>query len=484
MTDADALGVHVGQTLAQKYRVERVLGAGGMGIVLAAHHLELDERVAIKLLRPEMLGQPEAVARFAREARAAVKIKSEHVARIYDVGALEGGAPFMVMEYLEGVDLAAWLRDSGPLSTEQSVEFLLQAGEAVAEAHALGIVHRDLKPANLFAVRRPGGQLSIKVLDFGISKVSDPMMAGGATTKTLTVMGSPLYMSPEQMESARAADPRSDIWALGVILYELLTGACPFNGETLPEIVLRVATGTPVPLRGRQPSAPAGLEAVLLRCLEKNPDRRFQTVAELADALVEFAPPRARISVDRISGTLGASALPPAGTATSLSGRPGPLPQRGTATETTSSFGTTASRHRPATVAIGVAVLGAAAVALGGVVVLGTHLLASPAATGAAGTPPTVAVPHVGSGATPGALPEPLASTPASVPAAPEAESPAVVPPPLATTVKAVKARAGQGAAPGPKRETPQAASPNCTPNFYLDAQGEKHFKPECFLNR
>ena len=150
-----------------------------MGVVVAAHHLQLDERVALKFLLPEALGNAEAVARFAREARAAVKIESEHVARVIDVGSLENGAPYMVMEYLEGSDLAAWLRERGPLPVEQAVDFVLQACEAIAEAHALGIVHRDLKPANLFCVAAPDGLLSIKVLDFGISKVRPPAGARG-----------------------------------------------------------------------------------------------------------------------------------------------------------------------------------------------------------------------------------------------------------------------------------------------------------------
>src|SRR5580658_3035975 len=161
-----AAGVVEGDVLEGKYRIERVLGVGGMGVVVAAHHIQLDEKVALKFLLPSALGNPDAVARFAREARAVVKIKSEHVARVSDVGALQDGAPYMVMEYLEGGDLEAWLQERGPLPIEQTVEFVLQACEAIAEAHALGIVHRDLKPANLFCIRRADGLLSIKVLAF------------------------------------------------------------------------------------------------------------------------------------------------------------------------------------------------------------------------------------------------------------------------------------------------------------------------------
>jgi serine/threonine protein kinase len=296
--DQPDIGVRPGDVLAGKYQVERVLGAGGMGVVVAAHHVQLDTKVAIKFLLPHMLFNGEAVARFAREAKAAVKITSEHVARVIDVGTLETGAPYMVMEYLEGGDLAAWLQQRGPLPMEQAVEFVLHACVAVAEAHGLGIVHRDLKPANLFCIRRPDGQLSVKVLDFGISKLtgtgrgSEP--PGMSVTKTSAIMGSPLYMSPEQMQSAKTADAQSDIWALGVILYELLAGRVPFDGENLAEVAVKVAMQPPAPLRSYRPEVPPGLEAVVLKCLERERRSRYPNVAELAIALAEFAPKRAR----------------------------------------------------------------------------------------------------------------------------------------------------------------------------------------------
>src|SRR3984885_7032800 len=192
-----------------------------MGIVVAARHVQLDEKVALKFLRPEALADADAVERFAREARAAVKIKSEHVARVIDVGTLPNGAPYMVMEHLDGEDMAAWIKERGALPVEQALDFVLQACVAVADAHALGIVHRDLKPANLFCIRRSDGQLSIKVLDFGISKMTDLTGSGqGSMTRTSALMGSPLYMSPEQMRSSKDVDAKTDIWALGVILFE------------------------------------------------------------------------------------------------------------------------------------------------------------------------------------------------------------------------------------------------------------------------
>ncbi|HEY3500660.1 MAG TPA: serine/threonine-protein kinase, partial [Polyangiaceae bacterium] len=302
--------IRPGTVLAGKYEVEHVLGRGGMGLVVAARHLQLHERVAIKFLLPEATAIPEVVARFAREAQAAVRIKSEHVARVTDVGALESGAPYMVMEYLEGADLSVRLERDGALPIELAVEFVLQASEAIAEAHALGIVHRDLKPANLFVVRRADGILAVKVLDFGISKMTAAGAgANVALTQTAAVMGSPLYMPPEQMAATREVDARADIWALGAILYELLTARAPFGGETLPEVCMRIATEPPPPLASFRRDVPAALEAVISRCLEKDRERRYPNVAELAFALGPFAPQRARVSVDRVSRTIQAAGL-------------------------------------------------------------------------------------------------------------------------------------------------------------------------------
>ena len=216
-----------GDVLAGKFRIERVLGVGGMGMVVSAMHLHLDERVAIKFLLPEALSNPEAVARFSREARAAVKIKSEHVARVIDVATLENGAPYMVMELLRGRDLSQMLQEEGALPAALAVQYVLQACEALAEAHAMGMVHRDLKPANLFLTARADGSPCVKVLDFGISKVTNMSGSGPdmGMTRTQVMMGSPLYMSPEQMASARDVDQRSDIWAVGtVLLFEKIFG--------------------------------------------------------------------------------------------------------------------------------------------------------------------------------------------------------------------------------------------------------------------
>jgi eukaryotic-like serine/threonine-protein kinase len=297
------VGVPVpGDIVAGKYRIERLLGAGGMGIVLSAVHLHLQERVAIKMLSPELSSQGDAVRRFLREARAACRIKSEHVARVSDVGAFESGAPFLVMEYLEGQDLAQWLAENGRSNVTEAVGFVLQASEAIAEAHALGIVHRDLKPANLFLARRFEGTPWIKVLDFGISKLAQGLTTGAnaALTDSAAVMGSPLYMSPEQLRAARGVDLRADIWGIGVILYELLSARPPFSGETLPEVSVKIAVDRPASLRELRRDVPAALEAAIFRCLEKDPKRRFQNVADLARALAPFGGDGALASATRI----------------------------------------------------------------------------------------------------------------------------------------------------------------------------------------
>jgi len=228
-----------------------------------------------------------------------------------DVGRLENGAPYMVMEYLEGTDLAARIQQSGPLPIEQAVAFMLETCEALADAHAIGIIHRDLKPSNLFVIRRTDGTESIKLLDFGISKITRATESGPAMdmTRTAAIMGSPVYMSPEQLTSSRDVDERSDIWSIGVTIFELLTGKLPFAAESIAELGAKVLTFPTPPLRDRRPSVPEGLQTVVERCLGKSPSQRYLNVAELAAALVEFGPRRLRYSAERTSRVLGAAGL-------------------------------------------------------------------------------------------------------------------------------------------------------------------------------
>jgi serine/threonine-protein kinase len=307
VTGSMSASVNPGDVLADKYRVERVLAMGGMGVVVAAHHLQLDEQVAIKFLRDETLSDPEAVARFAREARAAIKIKSEHVTRVIDVGALANGAPYMVMEYLEGETLAAFLRLRGALPLGQAVEFMLHTCEAIAEAHALGIVHRDIKPANLFVTRRADGLMAIKVLDFGISKLAtNGAPWSSELTRKSVALGSPSYMSPEQLACASAVDARTDIWSLGVTFFEMLTGEVPFHADTTPQLCGMILRDPAPPARELRPNTPDGVEAILRKCLEKERENRYENVGELAVALAAFGPQRARASAQRIWRTVHA----------------------------------------------------------------------------------------------------------------------------------------------------------------------------------
>jgi phosphate transport system substrate-binding protein len=303
--------VRPGDLVAGKYRIESVIGSGGMGFVVAARHEQLDQRVAIKFVRDDALGNTEAVARFVHEARAVVKLKSEHVARVTDVGALASGAPYMVMELLEGNDLAAVLEASGPMTVQQAADLIMQACEALAEAHAAGIVHRDIKPHNLFLASSVGGALKVKVLDFGVSKaLSLSGSAVGGLTQTRAMIGSPLYMSPEQMRSSRDVDARSDVWGLGVVLFELLSKATPFVADSMPELCLKVVADPPRSLAELRPDIPKEMVAVVERCLEKDPGRRYANAAELATALEPFVPAASQAIAERARLAVSSGSLP------------------------------------------------------------------------------------------------------------------------------------------------------------------------------
>ena len=286
-----------GEVLDGRYVIEEPIGSGGMGLVVTARHLALGQRVAIKFLL-DASTDPDANERLLREARALGSIKSEHVARVLDVGRLANGAPYMVMEYLVGTDLGRLRRARGRLPVADAVDAVLQAGEAIAEAHALGIVHRDLKPANLYVVARRDRTLCVKVLDFGLSKAN----RGDGTRLTVTshVAGSPQYMAPEQMQSLKYVDHRADLWSLGVILYYLISGRRPYEGKTIALIWAAILAGPPPRLSSLEPKVSPGLEAAVHQCLEPDPDRRVQSLADLARGLAPFASSRGQLSVDCI----------------------------------------------------------------------------------------------------------------------------------------------------------------------------------------
>jgi eukaryotic-like serine/threonine-protein kinase len=308
MSDSSANStIRSGDVIAGKYRVERVIGQGGMGTVVKARHTLLEQDVAIKVLAAELASDPQYAARFLREAQTAVSIKGEHVVRVLDVGTRENGAPFMVMEYLEGQDLAAIVETSGPLHINDAVDYILQACEALAEAHVAGLTHRDIKPSNLFLAKRSDGSPLVKLLDFGIAK---PATATDTRlTATGAAMGSPSYMSPEQVRNAKTVDHRSDIWSLGASLHEMLAGAPPFHADTFPALCAAIIADEPTPLKTARSDTPAELQEIINKCLDKKPEGRYSDVAALAAALLPHGSSHAQISVDRITKIINPAAI-------------------------------------------------------------------------------------------------------------------------------------------------------------------------------
>lgn len=447
-----------GTIIAGKYRVEKVLGRGGMGVVLEATHVQLDARVAIKLILPEMLENAALLERFAREARAAARIRSEHVVRVTDVGTLESGAPYMVMEYLEGQDLEARIKNGGPLPPGQAVDFVLEACEALAEAHALGIVHRDLKSANLFCARRPNGRDTIKLLDFGISKATGEADLGMTGTKM--VFGSPYYMSPEQMLSAKKVDARTDIWAMGIVLYELLAGTVPFMAETYAGLVLLVS-GREEPDWSPLSHVDADLIQVIRRCLQRSPLERFASVDELSAALRPFASERASsVPYTTQNRSLGAAPPKSATAPKTLIANPrteAALPER---QSTLVPLGQTAAAHVPLRKSWGLvgAAVGALLMAGGAWFAFGSKTAASPEEALSPASPEAhEATPSMPAAPLNNSLNSPERS-PAPEPPAPKAEVPPPSPEPAAPA--RVAAPTAKPPAPSPKPATSTSPSP------------------------
>jgi serine/threonine-protein kinase len=324
----DITNLPSGMVLMEKYRVVKMLGLGGMGVVVACDHLELGSRVAIKFMLPELVSNEKVVKRFMIEARAATRIQSDHVARVLDVGRFkreglpDDGVPFLVMEYLQGRDLSEWVRMGKKFPIDEAIEYIAQAAEALARAHRVAVIHRDIKPANLFLHERdepmvtgrtstPPPRRVIKVLDFGISKIMDEEPQEMGLTKTTTVLGSGLYMSPEQMRSAKNVDFRTDIYSLGVCLYELLTGTQPYTAETFSELCVKVNIDPPTPIRDYRPDVSNDLAAVIARAYAKDPDERWQTVQDFAAALLPFASAQSRPAIEQIQGITRHHSIPP-----------------------------------------------------------------------------------------------------------------------------------------------------------------------------
>ncbi len=424
-----------GQVLLDKYRVDHVLGVGGMGAVIAATHLQLDQRVALKFVHADIAKHPEAVQRFIREARAAAQIRSEHVVRVSDVGKLEDGSPYMVMEYLEGEDLEGALSRGLP-GPEVVVDYLLQACSGLLEAHQHGIVHRDLKPANLFLSRRRDGRITVKVLDFGISKVQQP--GDAALTQTSSLMGSPLYMSPEQMTRPKEVDNRADIWALGVIAYEALTGTRPFDGNALPEVCGQILALMPPPPYTLRQEVSARLSAVVMKCLEKEATARYQSVADLIAALEPFAPTSQRSRAPSVPDPVSPRSVPPPELQNTQQGT------QGAWTETGPKHAVSVPPKKSKTGLILGAAGAAAALAIGGYFAFRGPAEPEGSAAAQAGLVPEVAS---------------AAAKPETLPAAPPVEKPAEAPAPVASP-----AEAPAEAAPAPAATAPRTGTKNTKP--------------------
>jgi serine/threonine-protein kinase len=300
------LPVPIGEIVGGKYKIERLLGVGGVGIVLAATQLPLGQPVAIKLLRNSALQDSDSLKRLEREAQIISRMKSPHVPHVLDVGTLPSGSPYVVMEMLEGADLGRHLEARGTITVGEAVDFVVQACEAVAEAHSLGVVHRDLKPSNLFLTWGVDKKPLIKVLDFGLSKVSNHQPGATKITQNLEVAGTPEYMSPEQLRSLHDVDARTDIWSLGIILYEFVSGRSPFGVGAIGEVTAAIMRDPPPPL---EPTLPPGLADVILRCLSKKPGDRFPTVADLAAALAPYTDEKT--NVERVRRVMTPVDLPP-----------------------------------------------------------------------------------------------------------------------------------------------------------------------------
>jgi serine/threonine-protein kinase len=489
-----------------------------MGVVFAARQEELNRGVAIKFLLPSAVSSAEAVARFYREAQAAAALQSEHATHVYDVGHLDTGEPYFVMELLQGEDLDAMLERRGRLAPAEAVDIVAQACDAIAEAHSVGIVHRDLKPSNIFLAQRSGGAIMVKVLDFGISKAT---IGGDATplTASASLMGSPFYMSPEQVREARTVDGRTDIWSLGIVLYELLTGQAPFAADAFGEICAQILTMHPANPRLTRPEVPEHLDAAVMRCLRKDPAQRFATVGELAAALrqsgsgqVQSGHPSASALPGRVDkATLPspdsmvtppeprpASVVPPrerrsqsarrARPPSSEGGDPWPVEHSSAGVETGEPVATTKSKSMAPAIGRRSGSLQWAAIlslALGGVVGLAAYATrrppASPSGTGigvarspmepTVAEPNAVAMPRAATAADVAPGPSSAAIT-ASASALPEA-SPPRAPASIRPALQAL-------ASAGPRVATPAKPGPTCPTVRWKDENGEIHFSRKC----
>jgi serine/threonine protein kinase len=500
----------IGSVVDGKYRIESVLGRGAMGVVAECQHIELCERVALKfLLASGNTGHEDLGVRFLREAQMSARLKNEHIARVVDVGVWEGSVPYMVMEYLEGQDLRVTIRSHGRLPPDRAIDYAVQACEGVAEAHARGIVHRDLKPSNLFVTRRADGSDLIKILDFGISKWNLPEHEIGEGTETGIILGSPKYMSPEQIFASSKVDARSDVWSLGAIVYEMLVGRPPFDMATFAQTCAELSTDRQPPsICAQVQEVSPALEAAIFRCFERSVEKRTQTVADFAGELLQAVEsPFAEIVRARIEATLasrsssGALQRPESASRIVVgpfAGIGAPSSATGRATRSDATLGSASvgsaslqvlldgaavpvrsNKKRTLVVVVAFGILLVAAVLVA--------LVTSRPAGDPPGNPRAADVPA----AAPTVAPPP----PAVATAAPSAEAPGVdataeVPPeakprarpPVVRAHPAITSPPVSASGPVPAVVKPvESVKKNCDPPYVLSSDGIKSYKPECF---
>jgi serine/threonine-protein kinase len=474
-------GRRVGLVLDGKYAIARLLGEGGMGEVYEARHTKLGRRVAVKFLFAEYARKPAVARRFETEAMTAGSLEHENVGAVYDVGALPDGTPYLVMEFLVGEDVDRLLQRETRLTLARAADIVIQACHGLDEVHRRGIVHRDLKPANLFLLRRPNGADLVKIIDFGIAKLRTDQ-APLEATKTGAAIGTPYYMSPEQGRGEKNITSASDLYSLGVILYELLAGARPHEGSSPFEIVHKILTEAPPPLEQLAPDLPPPVYPIVRKALSREPADRFASANELAMALGPFvtmapgaiAPPAYAIAATPVEG----QAVRVAASTLTAADLPLTMPA------------TTATRPRGSRVALGVlGGLGVLVLACGAVAMLAVRTSHGGAAAAA---PVAASIPMVVASAAPSApvAAFPVAAAPVPQPSADtESSTGGGGAPTISPTTPAAEPRASTTPRVGPaasaKRAAPPPQSkPDCTQKYTVDRDGNRHFRPECFGNQ